>query len=107
MSIRMSAFYAVPDGGRFDFDYYAQHHVPMVYDLLADFGCRSISVDRGVSGGPGERAPYAVIGQMEFDSIEGFQAGLKEHGRAILADVPKFTDATPITQVSEVLTALP
>jgi len=107
MSVRISACYPAVEGGRFDFDYYAQQHVPMVFELLESYGCRGIQVDRGVAGGPGQPAPFAAIGHMEFDSVEGFQAGFKEHGRAIMADVPNYTDMTPVTQVSEVVVAFP
>jgi uncharacterized protein (TIGR02118 family) len=107
MSVRITVFYTGSEDGRFDFDYYTEHHVPMVYGLLEEYGCRRIDADRGVAGGPGQPAPYPVIAHMEFDSIDGFETGMAAHGKAILRDVPKYTDLSTVTQISEIELALP
>ena len=107
MSVRVSVFYGGSDG-RFDYDYYIDRHVPMVYELLSEHGCRRIEVDRGVGGGaPGAPAPYFAVGHMEFESLQGFQAGMAANGGQILADVPNYTDMQPLVQLSEITTVLP
>jgi uncharacterized protein (TIGR02118 family) len=107
MSVRVSVFYGGSEG-RFDYDYYVDQHVPMVYELLREHGCRRIEVDRGVGGGaPGAPAPYAAVGHMEFESLEEFEAGMSTSGSRILADVPNYTDMQPLVQLSEITTVLP
>jgi uncharacterized protein (TIGR02118 family) len=107
MSVRISALYPNSEGGRFDFDYFAEHHLALVFGLLNGHGLRRIEADRGLAGADGQPAQYVAVGHMEFDSLEGFNTGFAAHGKEILADVPKYTDATPVVQVSEIATALP
>jgi hypothetical protein len=44
---------------------------------------------------------------MEFESFEGFEAGMAAGGGQILADVPNYTDMQPLVQLSEITTVLP
>jgi uncharacterized protein (TIGR02118 family) len=37
------------------------------------------------------------------DSVESFQAGFGPHAKEIMADIPKYTDLTPVIQISEVV----
>jgi hypothetical protein len=38
-----------------------------------------------------------------MDSLEGFQTGMKEHGKDIMADVPNYTNLQPQVQISEMV----
>jgi uncharacterized protein (TIGR02118 family) len=106
MAIRVSAQYPVAAGGRFDFDYFATQHVPLVFRLLSAHGCRKIEVDRPLASRDGKPATYAAVGHMEFDSLEGFDRGFAACGEEILADVPNYTDVSPVVAVSEITTVL-
>jgi uncharacterized protein (TIGR02118 family) len=37
------------------------------------------------------------------DSVESFQAGFEPHAKEIMADIPNYTDLTPVLQMSEVV----
>jgi uncharacterized protein (TIGR02118 family) len=37
------------------------------------------------------------------DSVENFQQGFGPHASEIRADIPKYTDLTPVIQISEVV----
>jgi uncharacterized protein (TIGR02118 family) len=37
------------------------------------------------------------------DSVADFQAGFGPHVETIMADVPKYTDLSPLVQISEVV----
>jgi uncharacterized protein (TIGR02118 family) len=37
------------------------------------------------------------------DSVEAFQAGFGPHAQEIMADIPKYTDLSPVMQISEVI----
>jgi len=102
--IRVSVLYPEQDGARFDMDYYAQKHMGMVKERFASFGLQSIQVDKGLVGGqPGSRPTYRCMAALVFDNIDNYKAAFKEHGPALLEDIPNFTDISPIIQVSEVV----
>ena len=39
---------------------------------------------------------------LYFDSVPAFQAAFGPHSERIMADIPNYTDAQPIIQISEV-----
>ena len=103
--ICLSVLYTNAAGKRFDYDYYAQKHLPLARERLKDLGMTRYEIDRGVSGpAPGSPPAFLCIGRLYFDTLEGFQQGLAEHGPELLADVPNYTDAELVLQVSETST---
>jgi hypothetical protein len=43
-----------------------------------------------------------VMGHMYIDTVEAFQARFDSHAKAMLQDVPKYSNLQPILQISEV-----
>ncbi len=101
--VRLTAIYPNTPGGKFDFDYYASVHMPMVKDRMAVFGVRGIEITRGMSTLDGEPAPYICIGTADFANAEDLKRGMETHAEEILADIPNYTDIEPAIQISEVL----
>jgi uncharacterized protein (TIGR02118 family) len=102
--IRVNVLYPAGDNVRFDFDYYVQRHMPLVKDRLRPLGMTELWAEKGMGGlAPGVPATYVCVATLEFTSSEALQQGLATHGPEILADIPKFTNAQPVIQVSEVL----
>ncbi len=98
--IRVSVMYPSDDGNTFDIDYYRKVHMPMAQRLL---GAAEFSVDHGIGGGaPGSAAPYLAIGYLLFESLETFQKTIASHGAEVMADIPNYTNAVPVIQISEV-----
>jgi uncharacterized protein (TIGR02118 family) len=98
--IKVSVMYPSHEGNTFDIDYYYKIHMPMAQRLL---GATEFSVDRGIGGGtPGSAAPYLAIGHLLFESLETFQETIVSHGAEVMADIPNYTNAVPIIQISEV-----
>lgn len=65
---------------------------------------QSYTVDKGLAGGaPGAPATYVAMCHLFCDSVEAFQAGFGPHAKAIMADVPNYTDIAPVVQISEVV----
>lgn len=100
--IRVAVLYPNKPDTKFDHQYYATSHMPMVKQKLSGFGLIKVEIDTGLGGGaPDTDAPYASIGYLLFESIEGFQKGMGEHGAEIMGDIPNYTDIQPEIQVSE------
>ena len=92
--IRMSVYYPSGDDTTFDHDYYRNVHVPM---CTATWGVGA-EIDKGVNG------PYVASVHLVFDSMEAFGAAMaKPESAAVTADVPNYTNITPIVQISEIV----
>ena len=100
--IKVSVMYPNAPGARFDHTYYRDRHIALLRELVGA-GCKSIAVDKGVSGGGKALAPYVAMCHLEFDSIEAFQAGFGPHAKALMADTPNYTNIAPMMQISEVV----
>jgi uncharacterized protein (TIGR02118 family) len=95
--IKVSVLYPDAPGATFDMDYYCSSHMPMVQRTLGA-ALKGLSADHGIA----HQGPYLAMGHLMFDSVEEFQAALATHGATFLADVPNYTNAQPVFQVSEV-----
>ena len=94
--IKVSVMYPNTPGARFDHDYYRDKHMPLVKARMGD-ACKSYTVDKGMAGGaPGAPATYIGMCHIFCDSVEAFQAGFGPHAKEIVADIPNYTDQTPI-----------
>jgi uncharacterized protein (TIGR02118 family) len=98
----ISVVYPNATGGKFDHDYYAQRHMPLVMERCKSLGLIRYEVDRGLAGGaPGSPAPFTCIGRLYFNTVEEFQAAMGAHGPELLGDVPNYTDIELQIQVSQ------
>jgi uncharacterized protein (TIGR02118 family) len=101
--IKVSVMYPNTPGGRFDHNYYRDKHMPLVKARMGD-ACKSYTVDKGMAGGvPGAPATYVGMCHIFCDSVEAFQAGFGPHAQEIMADIPNYTDQSPVIQISEVV----
>lgn len=98
--IKVSVLY--PAGPAFDMEYYLTRHTPMIREKLGA-ALTSVAIEHGVAGGaPGTAATYQVMCHLGFASIESFQTAFGPHAGDIMADIPKYTAAQPVIQISEV-----
>ena len=101
--IKVSAMYPYEPEAKFDHDYYRDHHMPMVKRLMGD-KLHRYSIDKGLAGGdPGAPPAFVAMAHLYCDSVEAFQAGFGPHSQEILADVPSYTNAKLVIQISEVV----
>jgi uncharacterized protein (TIGR02118 family) len=101
--IKVSVMYPNKPGARFDWAYYLDKHMPMVKARMGS-ALKFYAVDKGIGGGsPGDPATYLAIVHLHCDSVEDFQRGFGPHAEEIMADIPNYTDQTPVVQISEVL----
>ena len=93
--IKLSVLYPATEGAVFDHDYYRDLHVPLA---LQTWGLESAEIDKGVDG------PYLAAVHFRFESVEAVTAALSLDGtKDVTADVPNYTNVTPVTQISEVI----
>lgn len=101
--IKVSVMYPNQAEARFDHEYYRDKHMPMVKAKMGDT-CKYYTVDKGLAGGaPDQPATYVGMCHIFCDSVEDFQAGFGPHAEEILADIPNYTDLSPVIQISEVV----
>jgi uncharacterized protein (TIGR02118 family) len=100
--LKVSVFYPTGQSTTFDMGYYLNRHIPMVRQLLGS-SLKGVSVEQGISGmHPGSSATYVAMGHLLFESLADFQSSFGAHAKAIVGDVPNYTNSDPIIQISEV-----
>jgi uncharacterized protein (TIGR02118 family) len=98
---KVSVMYPNQEGARFDIDYYRTEHMELVVRHLKHYGLIRTEVWRGISGGAGQPAPYICIGELYFETAEGYEKGIAASGGALRGDIANFTNVTPVRQISE------
>jgi uncharacterized protein (TIGR02118 family) len=101
--ILVSVMYPETAGEAFNYDYFVKNHIPLVKACLQNKGLRDVRVFRGLGAPDGGKPAYKVLSLLSFDSLDGFQQGVAEHGQKIFADRPNFTAISPIFQISEAI----
>lgn len=100
--IRVTVLYPYSPAVKFDMNYYLHRHIPMVQRLVGP-ALKHVTVEQGLAGGtPGDLMTYTTLAHLTFDSLDAFREAFGPHAAEITADVPKYTDAQPIIQISEV-----
>jgi uncharacterized protein (TIGR02118 family) len=100
---RVSIMYPNQEGAEFDFEYYRTTHMQLIEKHLKSFGLVKTEVDKGISGGGDEPAPYICTGHLYFKTRDGYDSGIAEVGSVLRGDIPHFTTIVPVRQVSEIL----
>ena len=99
--ICVSAIYSNATGTRFDGEYYIKKHAPMAKAMMSPLGLREIRTMLGIEALDGSEAPYWAVSEMSFDTREEFDAAMEACGEALFADLPNYTNATPVLQISQ------
>jgi uncharacterized protein (TIGR02118 family) len=93
--IKVSVLYPAAEGATFDHDYYRDHHVPLA---VRTWGLDGAEIDKGMDG------PYVAAVHFRFESAAAMTAAMSVPGsKDVAADVPNYTNITPVRQVSEVV----
>lgn len=102
--ISLTVLYPKTTDSTFDLDYYLSLHATLIRERLTPLGLTSFDVETGLAGGAPDTPPaYAVIGRLNFATIDDLQAALGTHGPELIADIPNFTDAQPVMQINQLL----
>ena len=102
--IRLKVLFPNKPGSKFNWEYYKSTHHPLVEEKLKGNGLLKFEIDKGIgTADPGKPAPYTMIANLSFNTLDEVQAALKMHSESIMADIPNFTDLQPEIQISEVV----
>jgi len=100
--IKLTVMYPNSADLKFDKEYYTTKHSQLLSELLGD-AIKASDINIGISGAsPEQAAPYVLITNLVFESMETFQQSFGPNAEAILADLPNFTNVQPQVQISEV-----
>lgn len=100
---KVSVMYPNQVGARFDIHYYRTQHMDLVRKHMQPFGLVRTEVLKGISGTAGLPAPYICIGNLYFETADGYEKGAAASGGVLRADIANFTDVTPVRQISEIM----
>lgn len=78
-------------------------HYPLLKKYFGD-SMKALALDKGESSGIANTpVPYVAIAYLYFESTADFQDVMKRNGADIMADIPKYTNITPLVQISKVV----
>lgn len=101
--IKVSVMYPDKPEAQFDHNYYREKHLPLIKRRMG-VALNYYTIDRGLAGGaPGARPTFIAACHLLCDSIEAYKASFGPYAQEIQGDIAKFTDVTPIVQISEVV----
>jgi uncharacterized protein (TIGR02118 family) len=71
--------------------HYQEVHAPLAARIP---GLRSYTISNGGVASPAGDAPYYLVAELAFDSLDALQAGMgSPEGQAAVADLPNFAQA--------------
>jgi uncharacterized protein (TIGR02118 family) len=102
----ISVLYPNTSGKKFDHEYYAKTHMPLVMNRCKSFGLIRYEIDRGLAGGaPESPAPFTSIGRLYFNTVEEFEKAMAAHGAEVMSDVRNYTDIELQIQIGQLTSA--
>jgi uncharacterized protein (TIGR02118 family) len=99
--IKVTVLYPSTPETQFDVEYYLQRHMPRSIELLSP-ALKSVSVEIGLASDlTGEPAPFVAICAFTCESVDAFLAAFTPHAAELQGDIPNYTNAKAIFQLSE------
>ena len=98
----LTVLYPWAADARFDFDYYRDKHLVMLRELYGKSVGR-MEIRKGLRKGDGSPPAFLASVTIEIRSMEGFDAAGKLHFPKLIADLPNFSNITPVGQIEEIV----
>ena len=98
----LTVLYPWQQDARFDFDYYRNKHLGMMRKLYGK-SVGGMQVRKGLHKGDGSPPAFVASVTIEITSMEGFDAAGKQHLPTLMADLPNFSNVTPLGQIEEIM----
>jgi uncharacterized protein (TIGR02118 family) len=91
---------------RFDHEYYRDHHMTSLIKLFGHEAISRIEMRRGSSSPDGRNPPlYSCTANIYVADADAFAAGAARNHQRIVDDIPRFTSASPVSLMTEVVAA--
>jgi len=98
----LTVLYPWQADAHFDYAYYHDKHLAMMRDSYGSSLGR-MEVRKGLRKGDGSPPAFVTTVTVEILSMEGFEAAGKQHFQKLMADLPNFSNITPVGQIEEIL----
>lgn len=99
---KLTIMYPASESGRFNFDYYIEHHMPLSLKLQGD-AVKSVLVERGYeSSMPEVSMKYVAICHFTYDTEQAFLDAFLPNAEILQGDIAEFTDIEPVIQFSTI-----
>ena len=86
---------------KFNFDYYKNHHLPLIMSLFGSL-IKRIELRKGIMSPTADKLPYIATLNIWFEDEAAFMAADAKHRPTLRPDVQNYTNATPVIQEDEV-----
>ena len=101
--IRVTVAYTNQEGKKFDWDYFTGTHAEIVHREMDSRGMVRFEQDKGISGAdPSAPPPFVGMGFLTFNTLDEVHQAFVAAGRAVMGDIPNYTDIEPTIQISEI-----
>jgi uncharacterized protein (TIGR02118 family) len=98
----LTVLYPWAADARFDFDYYRDKHLGMMRELYGGSVGR-MEIRKGLRKGDGSPPAFLASMTVEILSMQDFDAAGKLHLQKLFADLPNFSNITPVGQIEEII----
>ena len=102
MSVSLQVIYPAAEEATFDYDYYADTHLPLIEENWGDL-IEMVEATRGLASGPDVPPAYLLIATITFPDLDALDKAMAEKGGEIIDDVVNFTNVRPQILIGEVL----
>lgn len=91
-------------GVSFNEEYYRQNHMALVDRVLKPLGMDHQEIIKVMGMVDGSAAPYQLLANLYFDSLESFQAALQHPDtQQVFADIPNYYQGQPDLLLGQVV----
>lgn len=102
----LTVLYPHDAAGRFDLEYYRDHHLTSLIKLFGYDAISRIEMRRGLSSPDGRNPPlYSCTVNLYIADAAAFAAAAARNHQRVADDIPNFTSVTPISFETEVVGA--
>ncbi|MCC7461172.1 MAG: EthD family reductase [Gammaproteobacteria bacterium] len=91
----LTILYPNPAGVRWDVDYYARHHMPLIMKLYGRRAIKRFELRKGDAAQAGGPPPYVGSINIYIENQKAFDAAGQQHTKALVDDVPNFSSVMP------------
>lgn len=102
----LTVLYPQGAADRFDHDYYRDHHMTSLIKLFGHESIARMEIRRGLSPPDGRNPPlYSCTASIYVADVAAFAAAASRHHQRVVDDIPRFTSASPVSFMTEVVAA--